>query len=231
MLTDVLRDAWQQYRRHPLALVPAVALQFAPSLDDSPWWVLLAVAIPQFALALLVSLFLIAWLAGAVDGSGTTAGQALRMAFRSFWRAVPVALLSVLYVTVALELAGAMLGEGTTDLSDDRLAMLAIGSAPLVVGLVAFLAVSVQPVVLDKARPLTAIAISHRVAWSWFGICLLLTLPDGLHWALDSQELSWPLRIGTWIVAGVLWPFTTGMANALYLRTRVAAEPEPADQT
>jgi hypothetical protein len=230
MLTDVLRDAWQQYRRHPLALLPAIALQFSPALDDSPSWLQIAVGLPQFLLALLVNLFLIVWLAGAVDGSGTLARDALRTAARSMLRSLPVALVAFLYVGVALYLATAMVTGSGDQIADEQLPIVAIGSAPLVVAMIAFLAVAFQPVALDGAKAFPALAISHRVAWSWFGICLLISLPDGIHWALDAQPLPLAARLAMWTAVGLTLPFTLGMANALYLRTRVPAEPEPADR-
>ena len=74
MFTAVLRDAWRQYRRRPLAAVLTVVVGGLPVFLD-PDDPLLAVPLAIFLLGagLLLELFLVAWLAGALEEAPTSA--------------------------------------------------------------------------------------------------------------------------------------------------------------
>ena len=68
MFAAVLRDAWRQYRRRPLAAVITVVVGGLPVFLE-PEEAVLAVplAVVLLAAGLLVELFLVSWLAGAID--------------------------------------------------------------------------------------------------------------------------------------------------------------------
>jgi hypothetical protein len=78
MFVAVVRDAWRQYRRRPLAAVITVVVGGLPIFlePDAP---LLAVplALVLLAAGLLVELFLVSWLAGALDPVPPPAAAAL----------------------------------------------------------------------------------------------------------------------------------------------------------
>jgi hypothetical protein len=228
VLSDVVRDAWQQYRRHPLAVVPPLALSATLLLNETPMWVQVATLVVIIPLQAMVDLFLISWLAGVVDGRQTRPATALREAVRAFWPGVLVLLIQGAYAWMAV-LVGHLLFRptmtGTPDAHDTM--MFNIGVAPLVAFAVAFLAVSVQPVVLDGERSaLRAAARSHMVARNWFGICLLLGTAEGVSWALQGQPWGLPAMFAAAAAMAVVHPFLIGMANALYLRAKVVADAE-----
>ncbi len=66
MFAAILRDAWRQYRRRPIAVVLAVALGLVQiPLTLAAEVVQVLVTIPLLVASLLLELFLIAYLAGA----------------------------------------------------------------------------------------------------------------------------------------------------------------------
>ncbi|HEX8133095.1 MAG TPA: hypothetical protein VF880_06670, partial [Actinomycetes bacterium] len=103
MFVAVLRDAWRQYRRRPLAAVVTVAVGGLPVFVDPhspllaiPYTVLLLVA------GLLVELFLVAWRAGALTPVPTAAADALAATRRAIGPGVRAWLLRVGYLLLAL---------------------------------------------------------------------------------------------------------------------------------
>ena len=103
MFVAVLRDAWRQYRRRPLAAVVTVAVGGLPVFFD-PRTALVAVPFTVVLLVagLLVELFMVAWLAGALAPVPTAAADALAAARRSIGPGVRAWLLRVGYLLLAL---------------------------------------------------------------------------------------------------------------------------------
>ncbi|HEU4398472.1 MAG TPA: hypothetical protein VFU54_11640 [Actinomycetota bacterium] len=227
MVVAVLRDAWRQYRRRPLAAVVAVAVGGLPVFVD-PRTALVAVPLTVGLLVagLLVELFLVAWLAGALAPVPTAAADALAAVRRSIGPAVRAWLLRVGYLLLALLVGLLLFGPRDSEtLPRPEQTKLAIGLWPLFGFALAFLAVLMQPVVLDRQRRLRqAAAVSHRVAAANFPLCLLIGLAQASGLVLTSFNLRFTVMAVLAIVLALGDPFLVGMSNALYLRAKAAAE-------
>jgi hypothetical protein len=232
MFAAVLRDAWRQYRRRPLAAVITVVVGGLPVFLD-PEDPLLAVplAVVLLAAGLLIELFLVSWLAGAIDPapSPTPAPAALATMRRTIGPGVRAGLLRAFYLLGALMVGLLLFGsrEGGP-LPDSEQAKLAVGLWPLFGFAFAFLAVLMQRVVLDGERRVRqAASVSHRVASAHFPLCLLIGLLQASGLVLASLVVEfWVLAVLS-ILLALADPYLIGMSNALYLRTR--AEHEPVD--
>jgi hypothetical protein len=225
----VLRDAWRQYRRRPLAAVVTVVVGGLPVFVDPhspllaiPYSVLLLVA------GLLVELFLVAWLAGALAPAPTAAADALAATRRAIAPGVRAWLLRVGYLLLALLVGLLLFGPRDSEaLPRPEQTKLAIGLWPLFGFALAFLAVLMQPVVLDRQRVRQAAAMSHRVATANFPLCLLIGLAQASGLVLASFNLQFTVMAVLAIVLSLADPFLVGMSNALYLRARATvAEPQ-----
>jgi hypothetical protein len=225
----VLRDAWRQYRRRPLAAVVTVVVGGLPVFVDPhspllaiPYSVLLLVA------GLLVELFLVAWLAGALAPAPTAAADALAATRRAIVPGVRAWLLRVGYLLLALLVGLWLFGPRDSEaLPRPEQTKLAIGLWPLFGFALAFLAVLMQPVVLDRQRVRQAAALSHRVAAANFPLCLLIGLAQASGLLLTSFSLQFTVMAVLAIVLSLADPFLVGMSNALYLRARATvAEPQ-----
>jgi hypothetical protein len=222
----VLRDAWRQYRRRPLAAVVTVAVGGLPVFVDPrspllaiPYTVLLLVA------GLLVELFLVAWLAGALTPIPTAAADALAATRRAIGPGVRAWLLRVGYLLLALLVGLLLFGPRDSEaLPRPEQTKLAIGLWPLFGFALAFLAVLMQPVVLDRQRVRQAAALSHRVAAANFPLCLLIGLAQASGLVLASFNLQFTVMAVVAIVLALADPFLVGMSNALYLRARATVE-------
>jgi hypothetical protein len=218
----VLRDAWRQYRRRPLAAVVTVVVGGLPVFVD-PHSPLLAVpyTVALLVAGLLVELFLVAWLAGALTPVPTAAADALAATRRAIGPGVRAWLLRVAYLLLAL-LAGLLLfgPRDSEALPRPEQTKLAIGLWPLFGFALAFLAVLMQPVVLDRQRVRQAAALSHRVAAANFPLCLLIGLAQASGLVLASFNLQFTVMAVLAIVLALADPFLVGMSNALYLRAR-----------
>jgi hypothetical protein len=220
----VLRDAWRQYRRRPLAAVVTVVVGGLPVFVDPhspllaiPYSVLLLVA------GLLVELFLVAWLAGALAPAPTAAADALAATRRAIAPGVRAWLLRVGYLLLALLVGLLLFGPRDSEaLPRPEQTKLAIGLWPLFGVALAFLAVLMQPVVLDRQRVRQAAALSHRVAAANFPLCLLIGLAQASGLVLASFNLQFTVMAVLAIVLSLADPFLVGMSNALYLRARAA---------
>jgi hypothetical protein len=220
----VLRDAWRQYRRRPLAAVVTVVVGGLPVFVDPhspllavPYTVLLLVA------GLLVELFLVAWLAGALAPAPTAAADALAATRRAIVPGVRAWLLRVGYLLLALLVGLWLFGPRDSEaLPRPEQTKLAIGLWPLFGFALAFLAVLMQPVVLDRQRVRQAAAMSHRVATANFPLCLLIGLAQASGLVLASFNLQFTVMAVLAIVLSLADPFLIGMSNALYLRARAA---------
>jgi hypothetical protein len=230
MFVAVVRDAWRQYRRRPLAAVVAVVVGGLPVfLDPDDPLVAVPLAVALLAAGLLVELFLVAYLAGALDPAPPPAAAALATLRRIIGPGVRAGLLRAGYLLLALMVGLLLFGsreEGPLPRSEQT--KLAIGLWPLFAIAFAFLAVLDQRVVLGGERRVRLAArVSHRVASAHFPICLLLGLLQASGLVLASLVVEFRLLAGLSILLALADPYLIGMSNALYLRTR--ADQEPAD--
>ena len=229
MFAAVLRDAWRQYRRRPLAAVLTVVVGGLPVFLD-PGDPLLAVPLAVFLLGagLLVELFLVAWLAGALDPAPTSAPAALAVMRRTIAPGVRAGLLRAAYLLLALMVGLLLFGsrDSGEPLPSSEQAKLAIGLWPLFGVAFAFLAVLMQRVVLGGERRVRqAAGVAHRVASAHFPICLLIGLLQACGLVLASLVAEfWMLAVLS-IVLALADPYLIGLCNALYLRTRADQEP------
>ena len=230
MFAAVLRDAWRQYRRRPLAAVITVVVGGLPVFlepDDPVLAVPLAVVL--LAAGLLVELFLVAWLAGALDPAPPPAAAALATMRGTIGPGVRAGLLRAFYLLGALMVGLLLFGsrEGGP-LPESEQTKLAVGLWPLFGVAFAFLAVLMQRVVLGGERRVRqAAGVSHRVASAHFPICLLIGLLQASGLVLASLVVEFWVLAALSILLALADPYLIGMCNALYLRTR--AEQEPVD--
>ena len=228
MFAAVLRDAWRQYRRRPLAAAITVAVGGLP-VFVSPTEPLLAVplALVLLAAGLLVELFLVAWLAGVLEPVPTSAAAALATMRGCIGAGVRAGLLRVAYLLGALTVGLLLFGpRDSTPLPDSEQTKLAVGLWPLFGFAFAFLAVLTQRVVLGGERRVRqAAAVSHRVASAHFPICLVIGLLQASGLVLASLVHGFALRAALSILLALADPYLIGMSNALYLRTRSDQEP------
>jgi hypothetical protein len=228
MFAAVVRDAWRQYRRRPLAAVITVAVGGLPVLlePDDP---LVAVPLAVFLLGagLLVELFLIGWLAGALDPEPPPARAALATMRRTIAPGVRAGLLRAAYLLLALMVGLLLFGSRDSGpLPSSEQAKLAVGLWPLFGFAFAFLAVLMQRVVLGGERKVRqAAAVSHRVASAHFPICLLIGLLQASGLVVASLVVEFWLLAGLSILLALADPYLIGMSNALYLRTRADQVP------
>ena len=228
MFAAVLRDAWRQYRRRPLAAVLAVVVGGLPVFLD-PDDPLLAVPLAIFLLGagLLLELFLVGWLAGALEEAPTPAPAALATMRRAIAPGVRAGLLRAAYLLLALMVGLLLFGsreEGPLPRSEQT--KLAIGLWPLFAIAFAFLAVLNQRVVLGGERRVRqAAGVAHRVASAHFPICLLIGLLQACGLVLASLVAEFWVLAALSILLALADPYLIGMSNALYLRTRADQEP------
>jgi len=230
MFVAVLRDAWRQYRRRPLAAVLAVVVGGLPVfLEPDEPLVAVPLAVVLLAAGLLVELFLVSWLASAIDPapSPTPAAAALATMRRTIGPGVRAGLLRAFYLLAALTVGLLLFGsrEGGP-LPESEQTKLAIGLWPLFGFAFAFLAVLMQRVVLGGERKVRqAASVSHRVASAHFPLCLLIGLLQASGLVLASLVVEfWALAVLS-ILLALADPYLIGMSNALYLRTRADQEP------
>jgi hypothetical protein len=228
MFAAVLRDAWRQYRRRPLAAVVAVVVGGLPVfLDPDDPVLAVPLAIVLLAAGLLVELFLIAWLAGALEEAPTSAQAAVAVMRRTIAPGVRAGLLRAAYLLLALMVGLLLFGSRDSEpLPTSEQAKLAIGLWPLFGVAFAFLAVVMQRVVLGGERRVRqAAGVSHRVASAYFPICLVIGLLQACGLVVASLVAEFWLLAVLSIVLALADPYLIGMCNALYLRTRADLEP------
>src|SRR5918995_735522 len=105
MFLAIVRDAWRQYRRRPLAAVITVVVGGLPVfLEPEDPVLAVPLAVILLAAGLLVELFLVSWLAGAIDPapSPTPAAAALATMRRTIGPGVRAGLLRAFYLLGAL---------------------------------------------------------------------------------------------------------------------------------
>jgi hypothetical protein len=228
MFTTIVRDAWRQYRRRPLAAVPAVVVGGLPVfLAPDETLVAVPLAVALLAAGLLVELFLVAWLAGVLAPAPTSAAEALAVMRRTIGPGVRAWLLRAAYLLAALTVGLLLFGrrEGGPLPSAEQ-TKLAVGLWPLFAIAFAFLAVLMQRVVLGGERRVRqAATVSHRVAWSYFPICLLIGLAQACGLVVASLVTEFWLLAVVSIALALADPYLIAMSNALYLRTRADQEP------
>jgi uncharacterized membrane protein len=231
LLAAILRDAGLQYRRRPLAAVLTLALETATlPLDDSGDAIQGVAGILLLVVAILVELFLVAYLADALSPTPAPARAAVAAARRAVGPGVRGMLLLYLYVAVAFLIATLLFGgDQGTPLSSGEQRNFLIGAAPLVAVAFAFLAVLSQRVVLDgERRALRAAAVSHRVAAAHFPICLIIGVLQAAGLTLGAFDPGGLVAVVVAVGLGLLDPVPVAMSNALFLRTRAlhATQPE-----
>lgn len=230
MFVAVLRDAWRQYRRRPLAAVLAVVVGGLPVfLEPDEPLVAVPLAVVLLAAGLLVELFLVSWLASAIDPapSPTPAAAALATMRRTIGPGVRAGLLRAFYLLAALTVGLLLFGSRESGpLPESEQTKLAIGLWPLFGFAFAFLAVLMQRVVLGGERKVRqAASVSHRVASAHFPLCLLIGLLQASGLVLASLVVEfWALAVLS-ILLALADPYLIAMSNALYLRTRADQEP------
>ena len=229
MFAAVLRDAWRQYRRRPLAAVLAVVVGGLPVfLDPDDPLLAVPLAIVLLGAGLLLELFLVTWLAGALEAAPASAQAALATMRRTIAPGVRAGLLRAAYLLLALMVGLLLFGsrDSGEPLPDSEQAKLAIGLWPLFGVAFAFLAVLMQRVVLGGERRVRqAAGVAHRVASAHFPICLLIGLLQASGLVLASLVAEfWVLAVLS-ILLALADPYLIGMCNALYLRTRADQEP------
>jgi hypothetical protein len=228
MLVAVLRDAWRQYRRRPLAALITVVVGGLPVfLEPGDPLVAVPLAVALLAAGLLVELFLVAWLAGVLDPAPSSAATALATTRRAIGPGVRAGLLRAAYLLLALMVGLLLFGSRETGpLPESEQTKLAVGLWPLFAIAFAFLAVLVQRVVLGGERRVRqAAAVSHRVASAHFPLCLLIGLLQACGLVLASLSLEFWMLAGLTMLLALADPYLIGMCNALYLRTRADQEP------
>jgi hypothetical protein len=230
MFVAVVRDAWRQYRRRlPAAVITVVVGGLPVFLEPDDPLLAVPLALVLLAAGLLVELFLVAYLAGALDPAPPPAAAALATLRRTIGPGVRAGLLRAGYLLLALMVGLLLFGsreEGPLPRSEQT--KLAVGLWPLFAIAFAFLAVLNQRVVLGGERKVRqAATASHRVASAHFPICLLIGLLQASGLVLASLVVEFRLLAGLSILLALADPYLIGMSNALYLRTR--ADQEPAD--
>jgi hypothetical protein len=228
MLTAVLRDAWRQYRRRPLAAVITVVVGGLPVfLEPDDPLVAVPLAVALLAAGLLVELFLVAWLAGVLYSAPSSAATALATTRRAIGPGVRAGLLRAAYLLLALMVGLLLFGSRESGpLPESEQTKLAVGLWPLFAIAFAFLAVLMQRVVLGGERRVRqAAAVSHRVASAHFPLCLLIGLLQACGLVLASLSLDFWMVAGLTMLLALADPYLIGMCNALYLRTRADQEP------
>src|SRR6266545_137198 len=111
----ILQDAWRQYRRRPLAVVLTVGLGVVQALLTlAGETVQLVIAVPLLVVSLMLELFLIAYLAGALGSGSPAAAASLATARRSFGPGVRAFLLKGVYALPAFLIGILLLGPGDT---------------------------------------------------------------------------------------------------------------------
>jgi hypothetical protein len=228
MLAAVLRDAWRQYRRRPLAALITVVVGGLPVfLEPGDPLVAVPLAVALLAAGLLVELFLVAWLAGVLDPAPSSVAAALATTRRVIGPGVRAGLLRAAYLLLALMVGLLLFGSRESGaLPESEQTKLAVGLWPLFAIAFAFLAVLMQRVVLGGERRVRqAAAVSHRVASAHFPLCLLIGLLQACGLVLASLSLEFWMVAGLTILLALADPYLIGMCNALYLRTRADQEP------
>jgi hypothetical protein len=184
-------------------------------------------AIVLLGAGLLVELFLVAWLAGALEEAPTSAQAALAVMRRTIAPGVRAGLLRAAYLLLALMVGLLLFGSRDSEpLPTSEQTKLAIGLWPLFGVAFAYLAVLMQRVVLGGERRVRqAAGVAHRVASAYFPICLVIGLLQACGLVLASLVAEfWMLAVLS-IVLALADPYLIGMSNALYLRTRADQEP------
>ncbi len=231
MFAAILRDAWRQYRRRPIAVVLAVALGLVQiPLTLAAEVVQVLVTIPLLVASLLLEMFLIAYLAGALSSVRPAAAEARAAARRALGPGIRAYLLKVVYAVPAFLIGILLLGpRDTGPLPAGEQAKFFIGLVPLVAFAWAFLAVLNQRVVLDKERRvMRGAASSHRVAAAHFPVCLVIALVEAVALVAEGLPTGLAGLTVAMLVLSAIEPFRIAMGNALFLRTRAlhAVEPE-----
>jgi hypothetical protein len=223
VLASLVGEAGRQYRHRPLAAVATVTVGLASLwLQRAPQPVQVVGGVGLVVVGVLAELFLIAYLAEALQPGPHQPGRALAAARRSAGPGLRGALLQLLYVALAYTVALLLLGgRDPATLSQGEQTAFEVGTVPLLAVAYAFLAVLGQRIVLDgERRARQAAAVSHRVAVAHFPICLGIGLLQGLGWVAGTPRIALAGQVAIALGLGLVEPFRIAMSNALFLATR-----------
>jgi hypothetical protein len=247
LLGRVVRDAWHQCKRRPLAVLLGVLFAsgspgFPPHMiqgsQELHGWANLAwLGLPAvIVLGYLAPLLMVAYLGTANPSQPRPAGGAIRAAVRMTRRAwrpgIGAAILTWVFVaipgTISIWLGEALLGPSfmadPPDLSSvaqrqELLFRLTVVWPLTAIGL-AVLALLLSRVVLDGARDVGRAAnLSGRIARRAPLVCLLIGLLDAAG-AVIRVGTSFATAVAVAAVVGLGAVFATAMANALLWHTR-----------
>lgn len=230
MLASILREAGRQYQRRPLAAAATVAFGAVSLwLQRSPQAFQVVGGLALVVAGVLAELFLVAYLAGALQPGPHQPGQALAAARRSAGPGFRGALLQFAYLALAYMVALLLLGgRDLATFSQREQTAFQIGVGPLLAVAYAFLAVLTQRIVLDgERRARMAAAVSHRVAAAHFPICLGIGLLQTLGWVVGAPKIALLGQAAIALGLGLLEPFRIAMSNSLFLATRPQPDRRP----
>jgi len=223
VLASILREAARQYQRRPLAAVATVAFGAASlSLQRAAQPVQVVGGLALVVAGVLAELFLIAYLAGALQPGPHQPGQALAAARRSAGPGFRGALLQFAYLALASMVALLLLGaRDLATLSRSEQTAFEVGTVPLLAVAFAFLAVLAQRIVLDGERRVRlAAAVSHRVAAAHFPVCLGIGFLQAVGRVGDAPGITLLGQVAIVVALGLAEPFRIAMSNSLFLATR-----------
>jgi hypothetical protein len=245
LLGAVVRDAWRQCRRRPLAVVvgflavgatPGLPPHLTQGSQELHGWanLLIVPLLPAgIALSLLGPLFIVAYLGcpappGQRGGAIRAAARATRSALRPGIAAGVLMWVVVFPVQLAVLLGEFILGPTlaadppvtTAAAVRQELVFRLVVTWPLVTLALAMLALLLPRIVLDGAREVErAVSLSGRVARRAAPVCLLIGLLQAAGVAIRAGS-STSVVLAVSAAVGLAWVFGVAMANALLWHTR-----------
>lgn len=237
-MAAVVRDAWRQCRRRPLAIAAIVGLVYLAPGSAGPsqptrevhGWAAAALLLLVIAASILTAvglLFLVAYMGGALRAERAGVRDALAATRRMLLPGLGGVVLTWAAVVptsmVAAAVGLAVLPPGTVEEAslpgrEYLLRLLVMG--PLLAMVVALLALLVPRIVLDGERDLgRAVGLSLRVARRALPVCLLIGVLQAAPMVARIQA-PLPLTSPVWAVLALVTLFGMAMANALLWHTR-----------
>jgi len=230
VLASIVREAGRQYQRRPLAAVATLAFGAAAlAIQRASQTVQVVGGLVLVVAGVLAELFLVAYLASALQPGPHRPGEALAAARRSTGPGFRGALLQFLYLALASLVALLLLGgRDLATLSQRERTAFEVGTVPLIAVAFAFLAVLTQRIVLDGERRVRlAASVSHRVAVAHFPICLGIGLLQAIGRVGDAPGVALLGQAAIMLVLGLVEPFRIALSNSLFLATRPLHAPQP----
>jgi hypothetical protein len=233
----VVRDAWRQCRRRPLAIALIVVLAYVSPGTPGPdrtvevhGWAAVALVPLSVTAALLTAvglLFPVAYLGGALRDQPSGVREALGVTRRMLWPGLAgfvvtwAAVIPASGVAAVVGLAlwpPGIVEEASQPGREYVLRLLVMG--PLLAAAVGLLAVLVPRIVLEGERDLgRAVGLSLRVAGRALPVCLLIGLLQAAPMVARIQP-PLPLTSPVWALLALVTLVGMAMANALLWHTR-----------